>query len=125
MPGRSPPVVLVVDDELMVLGAMRAELEQRGWRVLAAASGERALQFLAAGEQVDAVVTDIQLGGQVDGWDVAAAYRRADPDVAIVYVSGRNLDSARRLKPSACFTKPYSFEEVASACKDLVCGRAS
>ena len=43
--------------------------------------------------------TDIQLGGQLNGWDVAEAFRRAYPQIRVIYTSG--LKTARDECPTA------------------------
>ena len=54
------PVLLVVDDRQENLFAMQAVLEVGNWRVITAASGERALQYLLD-ETMDPVLRDVQI----------------------------------------------------------------
>ena len=67
------PVLLVVDDRLENLLAMQAVLEVGNWRVITAASGERALQYLLD-ETVDLVLLDVQMP-IMDGFEVARIMR--------------------------------------------------
>ncbi len=53
------PTVLVVDDEATVRRALRKLLERAGMMVLEAASGPEAINIVADGESVDAVVCDV------------------------------------------------------------------
>ncbi|MDR6357313.1 DNA-binding response OmpR family regulator [Pseudomonas psychrotolerans] len=67
------PVLLVVDDRMENLLAMQAVLEVGNWRVITAASGERALQYLLD-ETVDLVLLDVQMP-IMDGFEVARIMR--------------------------------------------------
>lgn len=57
--------VLILDDEDVVRESLAYYFEDRGWRVLSAASGEEALDVLAR-EPVDCAVVDVRLPG-MDG----------------------------------------------------------
>ncbi len=61
----SPPptkrLALIVDDEAMVLVAMRAMMEAMGWDVLAAGSGQEAIRLVASRRVPDVVVADYRL----------------------------------------------------------------
>jgi len=60
---RAPPVhVLVVDDEALIVLAMRADLERHGYRVTMAFDGARALAAFDK-DPADAVVTDFRMPG--------------------------------------------------------------
>ena len=62
-------------------------LEEAGWLVLEASSGEEAAELLPNIKAPDLLVTDIRLGGQVTGWDLAEICRVAHPAVAVIYAS--------------------------------------
>jgi CheY-like chemotaxis protein len=61
------------------------------------------------------VFTDIQLGGELNGWDVAEAFRKAHPDIRVIYASGRYHDGERRVADSVFFTKPYIPDDIVAA----------
>ena len=79
------------------------------------ATGEDALALLAGGE-VDVVLTDIQLAGPMNGWDVAHAARSAKPDLPVIYASANASDPLRRVEGSLFFGKPYDPADVVAAC---------
>jgi CheY-like chemotaxis protein len=69
-------LVMVIDDDVTVLEAVRLTLESFGYRVLAAGSPTAALAALQASDSLpDAVVTDYQLGDGVNGLDTLALLR--------------------------------------------------
>lgn len=71
----SAPLVLLVDDDLLILGVLARALEAAGLRVRLASSGAQALAFLAQDSRPDLAVLDItmpgmsglELAGQLDG----------------------------------------------------------
>jgi DNA-binding response OmpR family regulator len=80
--------LLVVDDDEDVLDALLGVLEEAGFAVLAAMSGEDAMAKASA-ETPDVLVTDLDLGAGMSGLQLAEAARRRWPDLPVVYISGR------------------------------------
>jgi response regulator RpfG family c-di-GMP phosphodiesterase len=62
--------ILVVEDDAIVRFTIVEFLRSAECEVVEAASGEAAVSVLQQRDGIDAVFTDIQLGGEVDGWDV-------------------------------------------------------
>jgi len=81
------PLVLVCDDDPSLLEVMRATLEQRGYRVLTAASGNAALEQ-AARHHPAVIVLDVLMPG-ASGLDIAAALkqRTETEDIPIIILS--------------------------------------
>ena len=79
--------VLLVDDENVVREVLAEQLEDAGYSVLAAASGTEALALLAAGEAVDALVTDLTMPG-MGGLDVIRAAQERHPGLPAVLLTG-------------------------------------
>lgn len=118
--GRRAGVVLVVEDEWIIRSEIVDELTRRGWKVLEASTGEGAVGIVQTQEPIDALVTDIQLGGYLNGWDVAEASRAARPEIAVVYVSGNAPNPARTVGNSLFLKKPYRIAHVEEACRKLL-----
>jgi len=85
--------VLLVDDEAVVRAVLAEQLADEGYDVLAAASGTEALALLAAGEAVDALVTDLTMPG-ADGLAVIRAAQERDPGLPAVLLTGYAGDGA-------------------------------
>jgi DNA-binding response OmpR family regulator len=57
------PSILVVEDEMLILHMMESALEDGGFKVVLASSGERAIQMLDAQKPpFRAVIIDVNLG---------------------------------------------------------------
>lgn len=121
----TPPVVLVVEDEWMLREAIAQELRGAGCEVLEARTAEEAIACVHANGRIDAVFTDIQLGGGLDGWDVAEQVRAVHADVGIIYASGNAADRSRRVADSHFFDKPYDPAAVVAACRHHAQSRPS
>jgi response regulator RpfG family c-di-GMP phosphodiesterase len=87
LPLDAPGTVLLVDDEEMILVALRTFLElQTQWRVLDDTSPERALERLAV-EQIDVVVADFMMPG-MDGITFLQRVRDVKPHVSRILLTG-------------------------------------
>jgi CheY-like chemotaxis protein len=102
--------VLVVEDEDLVRELAVARLEEAGFEVVEAASGEGALERADGG--ADAVVVDIGLPGELDGWDVAERLRANSPELPVVYASGGEATDRRDVPGSRYLRKPCTAEAV-------------
>ena len=76
MPDLPAPLLIYVEDELLIQGEVIAGLEDAGFRLVVANGGEQALQLLSEHhEELRGVVTDVDLGTDIDGWEIARAAR--------------------------------------------------
>ena len=117
------PVVLAVDDEEPVLALISDALTEGGFEVVEARSGEEATTELKCALMTySALVTDINLKGEISGWEVAKQAREINPNVAVVYASGGTTDEwASRGVPNSIFLeKPFAPAQVVTAVSQLL-----
>ena len=112
---RASGTVLVVDDDALLRLAIVDEFKRAGWSVLEAATGEGAL-VSAKDCVVDVLFTDIQLGGDLTGWDLAEALDRDHPGVLVIYASGTRPNLGRMLPGAQFVSKPYDMAAVVRSC---------
>jgi CheY-like chemotaxis protein len=112
-------MALVVEDEWLVRMEMADALQETGWDVLEAGTGEAALLLIGQPMPIHLIITDIRLPGPVTGWDVADAFRKADQSVAIVYCSGNPRDPAREVAGSIFLSKPCRSDFLVETCWKL------
>jgi len=114
--------VLLVEDELVLLKATRRMLEQRGFQVLAAASGSEALDLARAAQGIDALVTDLSLPG-MDGMELARRLRREHPRLPVLFTSGYDVPATGLALGSggraAFLPKPFTARELADRLAEL------
>jgi CheY-like chemotaxis protein len=118
---RVPTTILVVEDEAIVRDLLVAELQDAGYQVLGADTGEKALSVLRDDNQnIDWLFTDIRLPGVIDGWRVADEFRLTHPFRPVVYATAYAPEQARQqLHGSYFFRKPYRPAQVVAAFRRL------
>ena len=108
------PKVMVVDDEEDIRFSLRGILEDEGYEVLEAESGESAQDQLSR-QGVDLVFLDIWLPG-IDGLTVLQRLEEESANIPVVMISGHgNIETAvRAIKLGAhdFIEKPLSLEKV-------------
>jgi DNA-binding response OmpR family regulator len=118
---------LVVEDEGLLRLELADELSAAGWDIREAGTGEEALKLLAQvvarKERFDFLVTDIRLGGAVDGWEVAEACRRAWPGLPVIYVSANPIAEHRKVPGSIFLSKPVDIDGLIVASRALLAAR--
>ena len=123
-PSRSDPdagmpgvgTILVVEDEQPVRALVSRILEKAGYVVLAAATGEQALDVEAGHNgPIDLLFTDVILPG-MSGRELAGLLAIRRPGMPVLYASGYNEEIAIArgvLEPGISYLpKPYSGEDV-------------
>ena len=80
--------VLVADDEPAIRMLIVDTLEDAGFDVMTARSGDEALRLIVDPDHFDILITDINMPG-ADGLAVARGARARNPDVPVLFVSGR------------------------------------
>lgn len=118
------PKILIVEDEPNIILPLRFTLEQKGYQVFAAASGEEALERIVA-LKPDLLLLDIMLPG-MDGYEVCQRIRE-NPDsqnTKVVFLSamGREMDVAKGLSMAgdAYIIKPFSVFDVIAKIEELL-----
>jgi two-component system, response regulator PdtaR len=79
--------VLLVDDEPLIRMALAEDLRAAGFSVVEASSADEALDYLSTGAHVDAVLTDIQTPGALDGLDLARHCQHEYPALPVILIS--------------------------------------
>ena len=113
--------ILAVEDDERIRTAVRMALEDEGWVVEEAETGEDALEAFAR-QPTDVVLIDIMLPG-VDGFEVCRSLRRTS-DVPIVMVTARadTHDVVAGLEAGAddYLTKPFAPKELSARIRALM-----
>ena len=106
--------ILIVDDEAGIRQSLGAVLQDEGYRVVLAASGEEGLEEVRR-EAPDMVLLDIWMPG-MDGLTVLGELKKSHPRLPVVIISGHgNIDTAVKATRMGAFDfveKPLSIERV-------------
>ncbi len=114
------PVILVVEDEVLVRFAAVDMLEDAGFRIIEAVNGDQALELLAADFDVQLLFTDINMPGATDGLALARQVRGRWPHIDIMVVSAKRLALTQELPSGSRFEqKPYAPDVVVRHAREL------
>jgi two-component system, OmpR family, KDP operon response regulator KdpE len=113
--------ILVVDDEREIRRCLELSLEEKGYTVLAAESGEKALDLLKQGS-ADVAIVDLLLPG-IDGIELTKSIRqRSTLPIIILSAIGDDKKKVEALETGAddYVTKPFSIEEVVARIRSVL-----
>jgi CheY-like chemotaxis protein len=119
-----PPVILLVEDDVLVAFLVEEMLSSNGYEVVLASDGSEAIELLEQEHhRLSALVTDIRLPA-IDGWEIAAKARRLVPQLPVVY---QTADSAVQWKDkgvpgSIMLQKPFNERQLIASLKHTTSG---
>lgn len=115
--------ILVVDDEPGIRDTLRGVLEDEGFAVETAATGEACLKSVAS-QNFACILLDIWLGKGIDGLETLRRLREGGNDSAVVMISGHgNIETAVRSTKLGAFDfieKPLSLERTVLTVKNAI-----
>ena len=118
--------IMVVDDELIIRESLAGWLERDGHHVETAASGEEALENIAAAHY-DIMLVDIKMEG-LNGLDVLKAVNERDLDTAVVMITayGSISTAIEAMKRGAVeyLLKPFDPEEIGVLIEKIIVQQA-
>jgi PAS domain S-box-containing protein len=119
--------LLVVDDEISLRRLLEATLTTKGYKVVTAANGIEAIDYLSRTEQpLDAVLLDLNMPG-ANGIEVAKVVKIARPDMKVLILSGNLHGEARTELQALGLTefvqKPYALDDVGRRLRGLLDSR--
>ena len=107
-------VALIVEDDPFQRECLGDLLKDEGLEVVECANGEVAELILATtGPELRALVTDIEVGGQMSGVELAQYAKRRFPDLNVVMVSGHGPPTVPH--DTHFFMKPYEPQQLLDA----------
>jgi two-component system response regulator AtoC len=114
--------ILVVDDERDIRNYLSAFLSSCGHNVDCAASGDEALDRLAAGYTPSVILLDILLPGK-DGLEILGSIKSTHPLIPIIILSGigqiKTVVEAMQIGASDYLTKPFEEEALQLAIENV------
>lgn len=114
---RQRKTLLIVDDEPKICEMLSRFFSSRGFRIVTATSGQRAIEILTH-EPPDYLLLDIRMP-DVSGLDVLKMAKSYCPNVKVVMVTAIDdqevADTAFRLGATDYITKPFELDETSWA----------
>ncbi|WP_269714738.1 response regulator [Caulobacter sp. NIBR2454] len=113
------PLILIVEDDLLVRMVAAAALEDAGYSVLEADCALEALEVLAGRSGVSVLFTDINMPG-MNGLQLARVASERHPGLMVLLTSGYEQPSAEDIPPRGRFLpKPYLPEQMTAVVSAL------
>lgn len=78
---------MIVEDELFLRLDLVNQLHSAGFEVSEAQCADEALKILATNIDVDLILTDIRMPGQIDGPGLVLSMQRQDRDIKLILLS--------------------------------------
>jgi CheY-like chemotaxis protein len=116
--------ILVVEDDPLIRDMAVTALTEEGFDVVEAETAEEALARCAE-ETADVLVTDIELPGDLTGWDVAEQCRQSSPSLPVIYASGHSGARMRSVPGSSWLPKPYGPDQLVDTVRNLASLRSA
>jgi len=119
-----PKKILIVDDEPSIIVPVQFLMEQNGYDVMVAFSGEEAMEIIAE-KKVDLILLDIMLP-VIDGFEVCQRVRENPQwnNIKIILLtalgSDANVEKGLALGADAYITKPFSNIEIVDKVRELL-----
>ena len=114
-PRRGSEVVLVAEDEQLVRDLVVAALKQRGYVVVAVATGEAALEEVdRLGPELGILLTDVVMPG-ISGIELLEQARKVRPDLRAIFMSGYTasaMDNHKALAGVTFMEKPFTLTRL-------------
>jgi DNA-binding response OmpR family regulator len=111
-------LVLLVEDDILIQISLEKALNNAGFAVITACSGDEAIAALNANDlHFCVLVSDIQLGPGATGWDVSRRARELDETLPVVYISGGNAHEwkSEGVPNSMLIGKPFRLAQIVTA----------
>ena len=120
------PILLIAEDDPDQSDMLKETLEDEGYAVDTAFSGETAFHKLLH-HQYDLAILDIRMPGMY-GSDVLKQYRKREKDkhlpvvVVSAFATAQEMEGYRAAGADACFAKPYILDELIKKISEYVQG---
>jgi CheY-like chemotaxis protein len=117
----APPVVLVVEDEMLLRMRAVDMVEDAGYTSVEAVDADEAVEILESRSDIALLFTDIQMPGSMDGLKLAFAVHERWPPIKIILVSGKlELSKIDIPADSRFFGKPLEATEMIAEMQDMI-----
>lgn len=101
--------VLVVEDDILILGLFRRMLEQLNYEVVEASNGKEALNKY--NDTFTYVLIDFNLP-DMDGRDAAKEFRKKNPNLPILFTTGEIIKDIPLENNEVLLRKPFTLSKL-------------
>lgn len=118
--------ILVVEDEALIRMVIADQLRDSGYDVVETRSADEAVALMEKGLHVDAVFSDVNLPGTLNGIGLVRWMRSQRPQIPVLLTSGAISvqDMPADLRDTELLLKPYDVDEVVRRIGPALAGAA-
>ena len=117
---RDGPVILVVEDEVLVRIMAVSVAENAGFKALWAATADEAIKILESRSDIGLVFTDVNMPGSMNGLKLTQAVRGRWPPVELLVTSAPGNIAVKDLPERGRFLpKPYDAGTLSEAFQQM------
>ncbi len=113
------PVILLVEDDVLVRFSTAELLRDEGYVVLEAVNATEALALLRSGHPLDLVLSDVRMPGEMDGIAMTFAMKDVRPNLPLVLISS-HLPPNTDHRGDGFLSKPYQPAELFRLVEEIV-----
>jgi DNA-binding NtrC family response regulator len=110
------PVLLVVEDEVLIRLSVCDFLRDEGFTVIEAGNADDALAVLNVRGDIALVLTDLNMSGAMEGVRLIREIRRSYPAIKVITASAYQVTEP----VEATITKPYSLDRLLAIIKSVL-----
>lgn len=116
-----PPVILVVEDEMLLRMRAIDMVEDAGYLPVEAVDADEALAILQSRSDIALLFTDIQMPGSMNGLQLALAVHERWPRIKIILASGQlKLSESDIPENSRFFGKPLDSTDMVAEIREML-----
>lgn len=108
--------ILIVEDESIVSLEIESYIKKLNYSVAAICSNAHDALHTISQQEVDIILMDICIKGELDGIDTATLIKKSHPNTEIIFLTAHlddyNVDRAINVNPTAYLSKPFNREEL-------------
>lgn len=116
-------LVLIAEDEFLIKADIEDVVRDAGFEHLALSNADGAILALEKDSaRFCAVITDIRMPGEADGWDLARRARELQPVMPVIYMTGDSAKdwAAQGVPNSVLLQKPFVHVQLVTALATLL-----
>ncbi|WP_459465200.1 response regulator, partial [Rhizobium sp. No.120] len=116
-------LVLIAEDEFLIKVDLEDVVRDAGFEHLALSNADEAILALEDDSaRFCAVLTDIRMPGEANGWDLARRARELQPVMPVIYVTGDSAQdwAAQGVPNSVLLQKPFVHAQLVTALTTLL-----
>ena len=114
-------LVLLVEDESIVRNFVTLVLERENFIVLPASNGAEAIEVSRNHIKIDLLLTDVRIGGGMNGIELAEHIVRENPGIKVLVMSGypdTEIEAAKKHLPF--LSKPFTHADLTSRVRTVL-----